>query len=226
MAHRNVYGLDIETDTSVDAFDPMVASVRAVAVSGPAGDELFVGAEADLLAAVDAFLADMPDGVLATWNGGAFDLPFLADRARLIGQPLGLRLCLDRRLTLARTPLPGHAGAYRGSWHGHRHLDTYRLYGGASGTRTSLRSVGRLLGIGASGQPNRAADLANEARHAHPRTDARLARVLAERRWAAAARLVDHLELDEAEQVAVAARRADRQERVEARSGRPRIATV
>ena len=35
----------------------------------------------------------------------------IADRARLLGVDLGLRLCLDRRLTLDRAPLPGPAEA-------------------------------------------------------------------------------------------------------------------
>lgn len=227
MLNIQVYGLDIETDTSRDALDPMLASVRAVGLSSQAGDELFVGDEPTLLAALDARLADLPCGVLATWNGGAFDLPFLADRARLIGVSIGLRLCLDRALTLHRTPLPGHAGAYRGAWHGHSHIDTYRLYGPTSGNRPSFRSVGRLLGVGgASGRRERRADLTNEALHAHAPSDARLARVLAERRWPAAARMLDHVDAHEAEPVAVAARRAARQERAEAVGARSRIATI
>ncbi|MGI8755343.1 MAG: hypothetical protein ACR2MB_05680 [Acidimicrobiales bacterium] len=227
MQNIQVYGLDIETDTSRDALDPVVASVRAVGLSTQAGDELFVGDEDTLLADLDARLADLPRGVLATWNGGAFDLPFLADRARLIGVSIGLRLRLDRALALHRTPLPGHAGAYRGAWHGHSHIDTYRLYGPPSGTRSSLRSVGRLLGVGgASGRQVRRADLTNEALHAHAPSDARLARVLAERRWPAAARMLDHVDAHEAEHVAVAERRAARKERIEAVGSRARIATV
>ena len=35
--------------------------------------------EADVLRATDSALADLPPGVIATWNGAAFDLPFLAD---------------------------------------------------------------------------------------------------------------------------------------------------
>jgi DNA polymerase elongation subunit (family B) len=209
-----VYGLDIETDTSRDGLDPAVARVQAVALSGQNRDELFVGDEVDLLRALDERLATLPRGVIATWNGAAFDLPFLADRARILGVDLGLFLRLDRNLTLQRAPLPGHAGAYRATWHDHGHVDTYRLYGAhrAPGAFTSLRTIGRLLGIGSGDcRPRRSHDLTNEALHACAPSDARLARVLAERRWHAAARLVDRVEREDAQPVSVAARRLARQ---------------
>ncbi|HOU94985.1 MAG TPA: 3'-5' exonuclease, partial [Polyangiaceae bacterium] len=149
--HAAIYGLDIETDTTEDGLDPAVASVRAVALSGATFDELYVGDEIDILRSLDARLNGLQPGVVATWNGSAFDLPFLADRARILGVDLGLKLCLDRRLTLQRAPLPGHAGAYRASWHDHGHLDTFRIYGESQSAaqRLSLRSLRRLVGFGA-----------------------------------------------------------------------------
>ena len=229
MHQAIVYGLDIETDTTTDGLDPAVAPVRAVALSSRSGDELFVGDEDAILRTLDARLAALPRGVIATWNGAAFDLPFVADRARILGIDLGLDLLLDRRLTLQRAPLPGHAGAYRASWHGHGHLDTYRLYGAdrGPGPLTSLRNIGRLLGLGATDcRPNRKHDLTNEALHAHAPSDARLARVLAERRWPAAARLVDRVDHAEAEPVAVAARRLARSERHDGHPLRPAVVTA
>jgi hypothetical protein len=227
--HIPIYGLDIETDTSQDGLDPAVASVRAIAVSGRSFDELFVGDEIDVLRALDARLAELPDGVVATWNGSAFDLPFLADRARILGVELGLRLRLDRRLTLQRAPLPGHAGAYRASWHDHGHLDAYRLYGEVPGTavRLSLRSIGRMVGIGAEPVRRAAArTLCNEALHACAPSDARLARVLAERRWPAAIRMIDRVAAEQAQPVAVAARRLARQGVALAAPRRPVIASA
>lgn len=214
MGHTAViYGLDIETDTSCDGWDPAVAAVRTVALSSRSADEVFTGDEATLLHALDRRLRTLPPGIVATWNGATFDLPFIADRARLLGVDLGLRLCLDRRLTLDRAPLPGHAGAYRGAWGHHAHLDTFRLYGqgSPSPTWTSLRTIGRLLGLGgAAGPTDRTHDLANEVLHAHAASDARLARVLAERRLGAALRLVDRLAPEDAEVVTVAVRRLER----------------
>lgn len=228
MPQTNVYGLDIETDTSRDGLDPAVAPIRAVALSCQAGDELFVGDEGDLLRALDAHLNWLYPGVVATWNGAAFDLPFLADRARILGVDLGLRLRLDPRLTMHRSPLPGHAGAYRGSWHQHGHLDTFRLYGThvGHGPRPSLRHLGRLIGLGSPDRRPPHHDLANEALHAHAPSDARLARVLAERRWPAAVRLVDRVEPSEAQPVTVAARRLARQARHDRGPLRPAVATA
>ena len=228
MGHQPaIYGLDIETDNSSDGLDPAVASVRAVALSGRTFDELFVGDEADLLRALDDRLAALPLGVIATWNGSAFDLPFLADRARVLGTDLGLKLCLDRSLTLHRAPLPGHAGAYRASWHEHGHLDTFRIYGEPDGgPRRSLRTFGRLVGLGDHPSPrSRTHDLGNEALHACAPSDARLARVLAERRWPAAARMIDRVEWDEAQPVGVAAARLARGDRLLGRVLHPSIAT-
>lgn len=229
MGHQAViYGLDIETDNTEDGLDPAVAAVRAVALSGATFDELFVGDEHDILTALDARLASLPTGVVATWNGSAFDLPFLADRARILGVDLGLKLRLDRGLTMHRAPLPGHAGAYRASWHEHGHLDTFRIYGGdtTAAQRLSLRSLGRLVGIGAAQvHPARTQTLCNEALHACAPSDARLARVLAERRWPAAARMIDRVRWNEAEPVAVAAQRLARQDRTVAAGLRPAVAT-
>lgn len=224
-----IYGIDIETDTSRNGLDPAVASVLTIALSGRAFDEVFIGDEATLLHALDARLASLAPGIVATWNGATFDLPFIADRARLLGVDLSLRLCLDRRLTMDRTTLPGHGGAYRGAWGHHAHLDTFRLYGPptAPSPWTSLRTIGRMVGLGGQGGPaDRTHDLANEALHAHAASDARLARVLAERRSAAALRLVDRLGDHEAQPVAVAVQRLERTARPDARPLRPAVAGV
>ena len=203
MARRaTVYGLDIETDTTINGLDPAVARVLTVALSADGYDEVFSGPEPVLLSALDRRLADLPPGVLATWNGAAFDLPFIAQRAGMLRLRLGLRLRLDPSIGLRRAPLPGHAGAYRGGWYGHGHLDAYRLYRGDVGpalrVSCSLKAIARLVGL-APLEVDRARihDLSNEALHAYAASDARLARVLAERRWPAAARYVDHLGPDE-----------------------------
>ncbi len=200
LGTSTVYGLDIETDTTHDGLDPRVAPVLTVALSIPGHDEVFSGPEPRLLARLDRRLSELEPGVLATWNGAAFDLPFLADRAQLHGVPLGLRLRLDRSITLRRAPLRGHAGAYRGVWYGHRHLDAYRLYRGDVGralkVSCSLKSIARLVGLApVEVDRERIHDLSREALHAYASSDARLARVLAVRRWSTASRFVDKLTL-------------------------------
>jgi uncharacterized protein YprB with RNaseH-like and TPR domain len=193
-----VYGLDIETDTSIDGLDPSVARVLTVALASPGFEETFVGPEHELLAELDERLADLEPGVLATWNGAAFDLPFIADRAALYDMHLGLRLELDPSITLRREPLPGHVGAYRAAWHRHGHVDAYRLYRGDVGPALriscSLKSIARLVGLApVEVDRSRIHDLSNEALHAYAASDARLARILTERRWATASRFVDKL---------------------------------
>ena len=81
-----VYGLDIETDTATDGLDPTVARILCVGLSGPGGGLVLAHHdEAALLRDLDAWLAELTPGVLATWNGAAFDLPYLTTRAELLG---------------------------------------------------------------------------------------------------------------------------------------------
>lgn len=193
-----VYGLDIETDTSENGLDPRVAAVVTVALACPGYEEIFSGPEHDLLAQLDDRLRELEPGVLATWNGAAFDLPFIADRASIYGMALGLRLQLDPAITVRSVPLPGHRGAYRAGWYGHGHIDAYRLYRGDVGPALriscSLKSIARFVGLTAvEVDRSRIHDLSNEALHAYAASDARLARVLTERRWATASRCIDRL---------------------------------
>ena len=199
MRRPLVYGLDIETDTTVDGLNPEVSPVVTVALSNPGYDEVFAGREDEILFDLDERLAELEPGVIATWNGAAFDLPFLADRAALHGIGLGLRLRFDRSIAMHHAPLPGHPGSYRARWHRHGHVDAYRLYRADVGTSLrvscSLKSIARLVGL----RPievdrTKIHDLTHEALHAYASSDARLARVLTERRWGTAARFVDRFD--------------------------------
>jgi DNA polymerase elongation subunit (family B) len=191
-----IYGLDIETDTTVDGLDPAVSPVVGIALSSPAADEVFDGDEARILAALDDRLRSLPPGVIVTWNGAAFDLPFLADRSRACGLDLGLRLVPDATVSLGRCPLPGHEGPYRATWYGHGHLDAYRVYrcdvGRVLRISCSLKAVARLVGlVPVEVDRERIHELSPAALAAYVSSDARLARVLAERRWPAIARCID-----------------------------------
>jgi hypothetical protein len=183
-----VYGLDIETDTTIDGLDPRVAAVVTVAVSTPEGDEVLAGPERSLLLELDA--------VIATWNGAAFDLPFLAERAARLGFLGGLRLRVDRTLTRRYGGLPGHSGSYQGFWYGHGHIDGYRMYRADVGrvlqVSCSLKSIARLVGLTpVEVDRERIHDLPPDELAAYVASDARLARLLAERRWPGASRFVD-----------------------------------
>jgi hypothetical protein len=194
-----IYGLDIETDTSVDGLDPAVGRILVAAVATPFGPLVFADAdEAHLLDRLDWCLGGLEPGVIATWNGAKFDLPYLADRARRRGVELALRLSLDPRLGLDRPPLPGHLGAYRAAWGPHAHLDAYRLYRAdvvptlhISG---SLKSVARACGLApVAVDASRVHELDRGALAAYVVSDATCTRQLALRRWPGAAPAVDRL---------------------------------
>jgi DNA polymerase elongation subunit (family B) len=147
-----VYGFDVETDTSLDGLDPGRSGIVAAAVSTARSTVVFSDAdEATLLDRLDWHLASLEPGVVATWNGSAFDLPFVADRARRHGLVLGLRLRHDPTIARRHPPLAGHRGAYRASWHGHAHLDGYQVFradvGPALSMSSSLKAVARLCGL-------------------------------------------------------------------------------
>jgi hypothetical protein len=144
------YGLDIETDTTVNGLDPRQSQVTAIGVAGDGWRRSSTGSEAEVLTDTDRFLADLEPGVLVTWNGAAFDLPFLADRAVAAGVDLGLWVRPDHDLTVPRSPLPGHAAAYRGGWWGHGHEDAYRALRRVAhgfGLSAGLKPFARLHGI-------------------------------------------------------------------------------
>lgn len=191
------YGLDIETDTTVDGLDPARSAVVAVAVTAPFGEEVLTGDEAELLSSLDELVVQLPPGVIVTWNGSAFDLPFLAERARRCGVRLALRLEEDASLS-GRRPgsLPGHPNPYRAAWGPHRHLDGYRLYradvGRTLGLPCGLKPMARLVGL----QPVEVDrtdihSLGPEELHEYVASDARIARELVLRRMPAAARFAD-----------------------------------
>ena len=113
---------------------------------------------------------------------------------------------------MRRAPLPGHRGAYRASWFDHGHLDAYRLYRGdvgpASRISCSLKSIARFVGLApVEVDRTRIHDLSNEALHAYAASDARLARILTERRWGTASRFIDRVAPEDAEPAAVLSRR-------------------
>jgi DNA polymerase elongation subunit (family B) len=194
---RPVYGLDIETDTETDGLDPQVGRILCVGLSGPGGELVLAHHdERAMLLELDEWLADMTPGVVATWNGAAFDLPYLATRARQLDIPLGLRLQLDPAIVLRHGPLPGHDGAYRATWHEHTHLDAYRVFrsdvGRTFGLSCSLKSVAGLAGLEPVDQDaSRVHELPHDLLYSYVASDARCTRALVLRRWATARVAID-----------------------------------
>lgn len=196
MATDRLYGLDIETDTTVNGLDPRVAPILAVALATEHGTAVFTGAEADVLARTEAAVMALPPGVLVTWNGAGFDLPFLDDRARACGVPLSLRVADDPSLGGRDEPLPGHLGCYRGRWGHHRHLDGYRVYradvGASLRLSCGLKSMARFVGLRpVEVDRSDISGLSADELRDYVASDAELARVLIMRRWPACAPGVD-----------------------------------
>lgn len=194
-----LYGLDIETDTSLDGLDPGVAPVIAVAVSSEQEDTVLTGAEPAVLRALDRHLADLEPGVIVTWNGAAFDLPFLADRAARHGIDLALEMHWDPRVPRSthRRPLPGHIGSYVACWYDHCHLDAYRAWRTLTADpdeSCALKAVAAREGLPAVELER---SLIHEAAlsllRSYASSDAALARRLAERRWNEVRRFIDRL---------------------------------
>ena len=99
-------------------------------------------------------------------------------------------------MVLSHEPLRGHRGAYRARWYGHGHLDAYRVYRGdvgrVLGVSCSLKSIARVVGLRpVEVDRERIHDLTPAALAAYVVSDARLARLLAERRWPGVACCVD-----------------------------------
>ena len=169
------YGLDIETDTSVDGLDPTVAAVVAVAIASAGPTVLFRGDEGQILAALADHVRRLPVGIITTWNGTSFDLPFLAERA--------LRLGIDIGLDGWRSDIDPAA-----AWLGHRHVAGYRLYrsdvGRALPVSCGLKRMARLVGLDpVEVDAARIHELDADVIDRYVASDAELARALLIRRW-------------------------------------------
>lgn len=176
----------------MNGLDPAVAAVVAVAVTGDGMEIVLDGDERTILLELDAVLAALPSGVLVTWNGGGFDLPFLHDRAALLDVPLGLELHLEPSVGRRHDPLPGHEGSYRARWHDHGHLDGYRLFRADVGATLhlpcGLKPLARMVGLPVVEVDRERIHLLSVAeRRAYVASDAHLARALVQRRaqWVA-----------------------------------------
>ena len=135
-------GLDIETDTTIDGLDPRQSSVLAVAISGGGIEAVLDGPdERSVLMETDRLLAPIEAGVLVTWNGSGFDLPFIATRARILGLSLGLITRHDPSIAGRHDPLPGEPGRVRAGGIDSATSMAFRRIGPTSG-RTSRSRVG------------------------------------------------------------------------------------
>lgn len=189
-----LYGLDIETDTSVNGLDPAVSTVVAASLSTADHVVTFTGPERKLIRSLDRHLKSLTPGVIVTWNGSGFDLPFLADRAVVRRASLGLRLTPDDTRLHKHPPLTGHATPYRARWYKHAHLDACCLYRSLlpEGTSCALKALAREAGLEVVEEDRRRIhELDAGALVRYASSDADLARLLAERVWLQAGAQLD-----------------------------------
>jgi uncharacterized protein YprB with RNaseH-like and TPR domain len=166
---EHIYGLDIETDNSPGhhGLDPARSSVTQVSLVTATGAFDIETDEFHLLTNLDALLLSLEPGLLVTWNGSFFDMPFLADRAAAHEDTMhpdswGLRLLHQPGLTPKYVPeagmtgYTGKPGGYASLWTNpdgstrHTHLDisqAYRNTAAALGVTWSLKPVAKALGI-------------------------------------------------------------------------------
>lgn len=174
MVRAALYGLDVVIEGE---------RIASVGFSLDGCDELFDGDEIRLLTELDELLAELPPGVLVTWQGGIVDLPVLAARAAALGVDVGLRVRPDAR-DRRSSPVGGVTGGCCGAWYRHRHLDLARVYDPARP---------RVMRVLRGRSTEELIPPVDESTEHDPRRDAHLARCLAERRWGRARRLVDRM---------------------------------
>ncbi|MFV0317664.1 MAG: ribonuclease H-like domain-containing protein [Microthrixaceae bacterium] len=190
----DLVGFDIETDTSTGGLDPASSQIVAVALSSSDGDEVFLGSELDILTAVDRRIAEFDHGLLVTWNGAGFDLPFVAHRSALIGLDTGLA---TREDPTRRSPRDPDRPAVRGRWHNLVHLDGYQLYradvGRTLGLSCGLKPLAKLAGMTPVELDRTELHLATSDSVArYVASDARLAAELVRRRMPTALSMADY----------------------------------
>lgn len=178
------YGLDIETDTTVNGLDATVAAIVAVAVSTAEEDFVLQGEEVQILTDLEELISSLAPGVLITWNGNYFDLPFIAERAARRGVEMSLQFGPAES---SRWPAARHPRPYACSWGEHRHLDGYQLYRADLGRQfkisCGLKPLSRMLGLSpVEVDRTQIHHLSEQEMHEYVASDARLARELVARR--------------------------------------------
>lgn len=162
-----MHSFDIETDTSElteheralgftsRGLVPAITAITRISLcDDPRNPVVFGGDdEAKLLQSfIEAVGAG--SGPLVTWNGSVFDIPFIQDRAAILGLPDvrdALEMEHDPDLVPKYDPLPGHLGGYRARIAGREHIDLAYLVKGdaeARGISWSLKPyVKDVLGL-------------------------------------------------------------------------------
>lgn len=158
-----IYALDLETCTNPgDGLDPTNPLTRitsaaiffgpAKGVDGPEGSVVFDDPdEARLLRSLNAWFCDesTEPGLIVTWNGANFDIPFLLTRSAFLGVELDLQAQLSELRAPKYGPCRGHAGGYVANWGPHDHADVWPSFieiANRAGIKTGLKPVANYFG--------------------------------------------------------------------------------
>ena len=114
------WGLDIETDNSTGlGLDPTKAQIISIAMVCNDGQVWYRSArtvedERSMLIESSSFLREtVTDGLIVTWNGGAFDWPFLTTRTAVQQTATPWALVLDEDRQPKYEALNGYNGVYK-----------------------------------------------------------------------------------------------------------------
>lgn len=141
--------MDIETS----GLSPLESHVVSIAICSD--QEFIVWESQDEKRLLDdfAYWLDTRDkGVIVTWNGSAFDWPFLFTRANTVGSRLATKITLVQAETRDPQygPIDGHTGGYLVNVEGWDHIDAmlpWRVRAKAAGHRWALKAVAKVHGI-------------------------------------------------------------------------------
>lgn len=180
-----IYALDIETDTTIDGRDPSVAAVIAVSIADTGGPlAVLLGPEKMVLGATIAALDALEPGIVATWNGSGFDIPFIQERSDLLGIRTGWEVLPTDRPS-KYPPIGGRAGRYSCALGRHRHADIawgWQDHCINNSVAWSLKPLAHSLGIEAiEADREHAADLLRDELFAYVASDAHVTAILAQR---------------------------------------------
>jgi len=158
-----IYALDLETCTNpgdgLDPTNPLTRITSAAIFFGPAKG--FAGAEgsivfddpseARLLRSLNDWLSDpaTTPGLIVTWNGANFDIPFLITRSEMHGVELDLQAAICEARAPRYSACKGHVGGYAASWGPHDHADIWPAFqevAKAAGIKSGLKPVANYFG--------------------------------------------------------------------------------
>lgn len=204
MRTSPIYALDIETFNGLlpngkkaYGLDPAQSYITEIAVCGPDFGEVFALAggdsanEADLLRGAAFYLSTLEPGIIATWNGRFFDLPFIHDRAVSNGldveKELGLTLSPRDDVQPKYDFLPGHDVGYEAFWTAHfgNHVTSdisfdFKEFAEMHGVKHSLKPTARAAGLNPIElDRERLHEYTDEERQAYALSDVRITRELA-----------------------------------------------